>query len=224
MINILPGGLGLDAAVVAPLSTWDTSNLYGTFTFSNSNRTAVGTPSGGPGAYVNALKGTASHATGKFYFEVSIDVVSNHSPTYDPYSTSIGVVNGSWGSNTIIGGSSGLDVGLKVDSSSTFWSIYQDAIVSPVKFGTGIAAGQIIGVAIDSSSGNVNVWFRLNANWLNGGTPSTSFNPSGPDVSSVWPTSALTFPAASEGNGQFTLNVGNAAFANAPPSGFVAWG
>jgi hypothetical protein len=200
---------------VAGFSAWDPTTVYHTTppaAFSNNNRT-ITTPAAQ--AYSCSVRGTKSHNTGKFYFEVTFATADGNQAA--------GVVNPSW----IASGS-----GLGLDANSAVVVGYGSTYAvmnanSPLFQSSAVwTNGDVIGTAVDFTTGsNTRVYFRVNTLWLTAN--STTFNAATPDFS--WGAITTLFTSCSgfsvSGNTSVnTLNVGNAAFANAPPAGFVAWG
>jgi hypothetical protein len=211
MTCILPGSLGLTGGA-AVFSAWLPSTVNGTVppaVFSNSNRTMAGSQNG------NVCRGNLSHNTGKFYFEVTVSAVDGY--------TSIGVVNPSWiavSSGPIIGyDANGVSL---VNNGTNFAVVYNNTY--PYLTSAPPAAGDVLGVAVDFVTGSATrVYFRQNTLWCAQGTNVATFNAALPDF--TWGAITTLFPAGSASNvSNITINVGNAAFAHAPPAGFVAWG
>ena len=227
MINILPGGIGVDAATLqVSFSTLDTTSMQGagpSGTFSNNNRTLT-VPSGA-GNYQGVM-GTLSHTSGKYYFEVTVNALGNMLTDNTTYS-GIGIYQKpSWTGQGGLVGYDQYSASLAVTPAATTWKAISNysgtaTFTTPVP-----ASGQVIGVAVsfNTGTGSVDIWFRLQANWLNAGTPQTAF-PVSPDFVSLWANSIATVPGITVPNAaQYTINTGNTAFVNAPPSGYVAWG
>lgn len=215
MSFVLPGGLGQIFA--GGLSAWSTTNNSGSLTFSNSNRSVIGQIT-----TTNTGSGTAALPTGvagsKKYFEVKSSAAVTSS-----FMTGVGIANQSWappvGGNYV--GSDNNSVGPVVCMPGAIpplaWNVLYLA-ASQGAFGATPAAGDVIGVAVDlTTSGQGNVYFSLNGTWLNNAGTGT------PDYSLL--SSTTIVPIYSDDNGTtLTLNVGNAAFAHAPPSGYTKWG
>lgn len=214
MSFILPGGLGQIKAGPPPFSAWSVSNVFGGPTYSNNNATLTA------GATQQAaVAGTLLQNTGKRYFEVQFTVLGTRTSWYD----SVGLVTSAWtASNFNTQGVFGVGAGTNETGIISIggWTCYLNG--SGVSgFSLGPTAGDVVGVAADFS-GTLGFYFRLNGNWLNGGTPQAAF-PSTPDI--TWGSIVQLMPAASlMKSGVMTLNTGGAAFANAAPAGFTAWG
>ena len=223
MINILPGGLGIDAAASTVFSAFNPASLggAGTATLSNNNRTFTGNI---PGNQISTIVGTKKGTQGSnahWYFEVTNNVLSSSG-----LQQNIGITGWVTGGAPQPGVSSNSIAatmeGTPGPGPPFTWSSFNNNVIQFSWTGTA-AAGDVIGVAaFFATTGQSSVWLRLNGVWLNAGAPSTTFNASTPDlvISGV----AQLYPGVSVELGQVTLNVGNAAFQNPPPSGYVAWG
>jgi hypothetical protein len=209
MTCILPGGLGLTGGV-AGFSAFLPSTVNVTTppaVFSNSNRTMAGSVNG------NGCRGGLSHNTGKYYFEVTVSAPDS--------TTSVGVVNSSWSPSPVPG--IGFDAnGVALVNGTPYLVYYNNS--STYLTAAAPAAGDVIGVAVDFVTGSASrVYFRLNTLWVAQGSNVAAFNAALPDF--TWGGITTLFPAGSASNASnITINVGNAAFAHAPPAGFLAWG
>lgn len=213
MTVILPGGLGQTFAKTAvSFSTWSPTANSGNITYSNANRSVIGTSATNWGN----VKGSVVRTSGKLYFEVTFAAVAGNQ------FQSAGIVDSSWAPGTgsfYIGFDANGDSIGAVAGTSNYTN--QQKSVTGYSLSTAPAAGNVIGVAVDFSyvSGPA---FYASLNGIFIGTGTTT-KPTNPDW---WlPTGSSAAAACSVNNsGTATLNVGNASFAHSPPSGFSAWG
>jgi hypothetical protein len=215
---ILPGGIGQLFGGVA-YSAWDPTTVWVTSppaTFTNNNRTITASTGITTSGIPNDVRGKKSHNAGRFYFETKIADVST--------AQSVGLVTPAWVASGNYPGMGTNDAGLVAAGSQ--YTVYSGGNAS-TQFLLTSAAGDVVAAAVDwvINAGYASIYFRVNATWGGGGAGNTTtFPPLYPDV--LLSTTAL-FPATGCGSsaaGGNTINTGNAAFAYAPPSGFVAWG
>jgi hypothetical protein len=186
-------------------TTWNPADMSsaGAYTFSNGNLTVNVATGGNQG-----VRGTASKAAGKYYFEVTILGGTNGI---------IGIITGSASLSTYAGNSVG---GLAFFPSGPLW--YNGANTG-LTLGA-VSIGQVVCCAIDLT--NLRAWVRINAGNWNGGAPNDpATNVGGINISSLF-TSTPAFPVFATGGGPSggTLNAGATAFAQTVPAGFTAWG
>jgi hypothetical protein len=219
MTFVLPGGLGqLSAPRI--FSALDPANSDAGIVLSNNNRTAAFTTTSTYGIG----RGTKLQSAGKRYFEITMTSLST-TPTFVMGG---GIVRSNWvpGSGfQAVGSSSGGDNwGIAGTGSS-----YQYASVD-VNGNTGFqdtalgivpAQNDTVMIAIDIAGGKI--YAGVNNSWVAGLTPvgtTPLWAITGTPVS-FYP--AVTVDAYTSTN-RVTINVGNAAFKYALPSGYVAWG
>lgn len=216
------GHLTFNVTQLTAYSALDPANQINIL-FTKSNRDASCGNSSPPQGDV---RGTKSQSSGKLYFECTINTLSNGTGMGAGVCTSAFTFNtgqligqdqlaASWGVAYLVGN-----------------AYYQDehagAATGPNTLGVGTTpvAGDVIGVAVDFSQGAV--YCHVNGTYLasfyNGGG---SFNSSYIDFSVGIGTTLYPLVQVDGVPGTFssiTINVGNAAFKYALPSGFTAWG
>lgn len=190
----------LMAAQVVAGSTWNPADKSANIALSNANLTATITTN----TSNFAVRGTSSKSSGKYYFEVRLDV-STFSGVQIGVAKASANINGSLGSDAN-GWSYNSGDGKKLNN-NTFTA-----------YGSSYAAGDIIGVCLDASLGRV--WFAKNNVWQNSGNPAAGTGYAFSGMAGPY------FPAASlkTQNDALTARFTAAQQTYAPPSGFVAWG
>lgn len=205
MTFILPGGLGQLFATPG-FSNFNPLDKSANITLSNNNLTA--TASGA----VGLVRGTKAQqfATGKFYFEVTMNVVDSSSTQY----SGVGVANASASLTSFLGADANAVALVAPAAAGRYYG--QTNATQGFTTGTIATAGDIIMVACDTSA-SAWLYFGVNGTWVSG-NPSTG-------TGAYYSFNAPYFPAVSCANGaQFTINVGKTAFAYALPTAHVAWG
>ena len=179
------------------VTTWNPADKGSAITLSSGNLTATGATSGG---YANgSVRATASKATGKYYFEVSIDAIgaANHDM--------IGVCAASTPLTTDFAADA-LGYGYYMNDGGK-WNNN-----SGTAYGAAYVAGDVIGVAFDASAGSLSFY----KNNVAQGVAFTSI-PAG----AYFPAVALFgFATAPVISGRFK----SADFSYTPPAGYSAWG
>src|ERR1019366_6052823 len=183
-------------------TTWNPSDKSNAVVLSNGNLTATSDGSAGQG-----VRGTNSHSSGKYYFEVTISSDNGGGNIF------VAIASAAWVLNTFPGIADANSSGYASQSARIYANSGGTAIVA-----TGYTTGAVISVAVDIT--NNLVYFALNGVWQNSAVPSSGAN--GVD----YITTAAVYPAA-EFNvteiGAVTLNTGASAFSYAVPSGFSSW-
>lgn len=187
---------------VTPL-TWNPADKGVNPTLSNGNLTVLGV--GGASCLVRA---TANHTTtGKYYFEVVMDVVAT-------------------GANApkvaIAGGSVSLSNSLGYGGAGPFASIQSSGAFtynngSYKSSGVTFANGDRCNVAVDLGANKI--WFGKNGTYILSGNPAAGTN-------ATWAISAATafFPASFvNSTSQVTAHFASGSWVDAAPSGFGAW-
>lgn len=191
-------GPGLFAG--AAFSAWNPREAGGGFSFSDSNRTWAN-------ATANRLvRGSRSRVSGKYYFEITVGGVSGAQ------------FNGVATASATLGAYLGADAygwGLSTTGYVFHGGTYNvaDGGATFITYTT----GDVISVAVDLTAHRI--WFAKNGVWI--GDPVAATGGSTLSAGTFFPASS-TFNACSPACGG-GLNVGNAAFAHAIPSGFAAW-
>lgn len=151
------------------------------------------------------VRGTTSIASGKKYFEITVNTINT------PGQSAVGIGNAS-GSLSVF--NDGNEIGWFGDG-----TVYQNG--SSVGIIANWIASNVLCVATDKD--NNKIWFRVGAGTWNGGSsgdPDTNLN--GINISAI--TGAI-FPMAQLKflNDQFTVNFGATSYAQTPPSLFGNW-
>lgn len=192
-------------------STWDpTFSSPTVLTYSSGNKTIVCTNCSTGGGEFSA-RGTSSHASGHFYFEVT---VNNNDQTCCYL---VGVANSLMVNTALPSG--GTDSGGWNIASGTFQ-------INGATIGTAATATTgVLGIDIDIT--NKLVYLRVGAagNWNNSGTANPCTSTGGFSLATL---SAFTlFPAWGDGftsTGSVTINTGGSAFSGTVPACSTAWG
>lgn len=180
--------------------TWDPDNKADKYTLSNGDLTALSTAAG-----FKCVISKGPRSTGKFYFELNIDVF------IDDISAAICTEN--------------QDHELYLQNSYDAWVfmnygwLYHGVFIK--KGSDGFAGGDIVGIAVDLDTGMV--WFSVNNVWQYNGDPPAGANPcfDDPDIASQ-PIFATT--AGYSADNQVTLFSLLSNLTYSPPDGFLAWG
>lgn len=206
----------------ADTATLDPATLSPSGELSNGNLTLAGTNTS-TGVLV-AATATNGAGSGKKYFEITFDAISQHS-------SSAGVVNGirNWADDEYPGDpGTPPSLGIWADGSIYF----NDSSV--VNWLAGSASdGDTLGIAVDLGAGAV--WVRTNAGWSNGGNEAANPDPAaGIDPLLILDASMVgtLYPAASAKcsrsaaptvHEQVTLNFGGTSYIYGLPAGFDNW-
>jgi hypothetical protein len=179
--------------------TWNPTDKSAYITLSSGNLTAINNY----GALWAGVRANISKASGKYYYEV---LVVNPSSPY----IMIGIANSTASLTTYLG------------SDTNSWVYYS---LSGTKvsnggfdtFGAAYTAGDVIGVAVDITGGNI--WWSLNGVYQASGNPATGANPAYTGLTGT------LFPAACcyDLNAGFTVRFLSSSFSYAAPSGFSPW-
>lgn len=221
MTVVLPGGLG---QLMAPhvYSAWATASSTGAPpgwnssasipTFSNNNRSVIS-------AGTSIVSGASYKTAGKLYFEITCAAAFT-----DATSTYCGIGSKAYSLTGGVG-SDANSVSLSTAQGATVpWAMEYNAAFS-FQFTNVPVNGDVVGVAVDLSiATQISTYFRLNANWLNRGTPQTTFPTTADQIISITSGTGAIIAVVVGSSGTMTLNTGNAAFANAAPAGYAAWG
>lgn len=192
----------------AVASTWDTTKDAGWFTFSNGNKSAVGTST------TNSiiLMSNTSKSSGKLYAEYKLTSGSKNNGPYFVYVDPSASVSGTWGGG-VNGGGGGSQA---FQCRSNFTALKADSVWN---FTNGIVAGDVIGCAIDFTAANA--WWSYNNTWLGSGVPSTGTLP---DVSFTFTPLCLgMYIFSSETSAVWTLAASSPDQTYSAPSGFSTW-
>lgn len=172
-------------------ATWNPSDKGTTVTLSNGNLTAQVTPTGSRAA----VRATNSKASGKWYWEVTINAVSvadvGVANSTMPLTNYIGQDNNSWGY---------LSSGTKV---------FSDGGTGGVAYGASFTTGDVISVAVDLDAGTISFY-------KNGTSQGQAF---------TGLTGTLFPAVSNSGTGTtstFVANFGATPFLYAPPVGYSA--
>jgi hypothetical protein len=191
-------------AAAATTTTWDPVNIGSGITLSGGNLIASlgSSPSG------SMVRSLASHTTGKYYFEVTIN------STPDVNDTSVGLANAS-APFSFPG----------VDSNGMGFNGQGQLVINSAVSSTvtvTYAAGDTVGIAVDMGSNLI--WFRnliAPTTWNNGGTANPATGVGGVSYSvNPGPYFASTGLIQFGGGAQSTGNLGATAYVASAPSGF----
>lgn len=184
--------------------TWNPSGLTSSLSLSGSNLIATRTSLNS--AQYGSVLGTATNGGADKYFEVLIG-----GPTGSPY-IMVGIATGGLPTNKAPGDASDpTSCGYYMQDGTAWRNGASHA------YGTAYTAGDVIGVAIKASTGQL--FFSKNGVWQNSGNPTTGTNPSFSSVpTSMYPALAL-YQTSQTGTGKFK----SSDLTYAPPSGFSPW-
>lgn len=194
-------------------TTFDPANTGTDIALSNGNLTASQNGNTQGGNFEISIA-TTSHASGKFYFEVNIDIRTTNGVNWlAGFCQNNQNVNNFPGS---VGDAGWVRADMTVTPGNGFGIVTYNAANVPFSLAV---SGDVLGFAMDVTAGKA--WVSYNNTF--GGTPSTGTNPAWTFTSGTW------FPLASFGYfggatfPQATLHtaVSNQAFS--PPAGFTAW-
>lgn len=190
-----------------PFTSWNPGDKSANITLSGSNLIATGTA-----AALNGMRAVDRQATGKFYWEITVNTGTTGNDTVGVASQVMSLTanmtsTGAGGYYTALGRGGGVFV--------------NGAVVGGIGFGT-IANGTVICIAADFTAGLI--WFRLGSagNWNASVTPNPATGVGGVGVGAG--PAVPMYPAANIGNtgDQITANFGDTAFTGTVPSGFTA--
>ncbi len=188
-------------------TTWNPGDKTANITLSNGNLTGAGTNASDGG-----VRSTASKATsGKYYFEFTLVAVGGGDSGFG-ISTASATLTAL--ANSATGGA------IQYFTSGIF---YNGSFNTP---GVGtVANGDVLCCALDLT--NSRIWWRKNnGSWFGGSTSpgDPASNLLGLNISSLFPTNtAFAAFTANSASCSGTVNFGDSAFAQTPPTGFVAW-
>jgi len=150
----------------------------------------------------NGVRSNFNKASGKWYWEITIDSGTTHF---------VGIATSSAGLDSFAGGDEHAYSYHDFDGKK-----YTNG--AGIAFGDTYAVGDIIGVALDMDYGRV--WFSKNGVWQDSGLPTTNTNPAFLIPNVEW------FYAIWSGydSGEVTANFGASSFAYDPPVGFTSFG
>ncbi len=197
LLKLLSGASSASEVMIPSTVTWNVLDSDSGIVLTNGNLTA--TRSGGSQGRIRAPVGVSS---GKYYFECYCNFVSNTVSIWG-----IGVANLSESTSTFMG------------SDSNSWAYYNDGAKfhnsgSGTAFGSSFTTGDIVGIALDMTSGKI--WFSINGTWQASGDPANGTNEAFNGLSGT------LYPGFTP---YFTLNSATARFAftdwtYSAPSGF----
>lgn len=198
---IIPGFAGGGGAA----TTWNPLDKDTLVTLSATNHTATITTTGSN----SGVRGTTSHAAGKWYLEYSANVIGTfHS--HRGFATAAQILT-------------------NFDTTHSFGMNEAGGLDTPTGGSLGDPTGHVIGVAIDIGVGKW--WVRLdNGAWMGVSTTSDPVaGTNGSDYTSIIPAATAIFPCLMgfSNAGHIvacTINCGDSAFANPAPAGYTKWG
>lgn len=181
-------------------STWNPSDAGGSWTFSNGNKTASNAC-----ACNQTVRGTTSHATGKWYFEVQPTAITSGG-------VDIGIAKSTAGLGTALGNdSSGYGY---YSNTGAVWNSNTGSA-----YGASYSNTATISVAVDLD--NHRVYFAKNGTWQNSANPASGTG--GFTISTGTFFAAADTTVSGSGTSTHIINTGGSAFSYSPPSGFSAW-
>ena len=210
LVFIIWFGPATTTRAVAPASVWSAADAAANgMTVSNGGLTV--TPSGFAGN--QAIRGSTSHNTGKYYVEFlnTVAAITDY--------MMVGLADATFNATNEYLGSNGVSVGVQFAgasyTTSGFTSLIPSAAITP-------NANDVFAIAIDFTAGKV--WLSWNNGWLSSGNPVTGANPfitiAAPALGiALFP--GMTFYGSNEG--VWTLQPTAASQKYAPPAGFSAW-
>ncbi len=187
------------------ISTWDPANTSSLVTLSNANKTATSNSTS-----LGSTRGSKGQNSSKLYFEVTAQQFSRAQP-------SVGVCNAGFTLTNSVGGDTN-SFGISV--SGSVWQEFYNSV--PGLTSSALAAGDIIGVAVDFTTSPIQIFMHRNGTWFNGSGPAgTPDNSTFSNGTTLYPVASLsTFSTLIA---QCTINTGGSAFAYTMPSGYFAW-
>lgn len=190
--------------VAASGSTWNPSDKTASMALSGGNLIATASD------VFQGVRGTTSHASGKFYFEVTVGSTIGASDQYG-----IGIATGA----EAIGNRPGLDDSLSAAYFSGTAGLFANSgAYNP--FATQLANGSVVGIAVDIT--NHLVYFAKDNTWQDSADPAAGTG--GADYIATAAVFPRYYGKKTTNNQVATLNVGSTAFSYTPPTGFSAWG
>lgn len=180
---------------MADYATWNPSDKNANITLSGSDLTATAANTSWKSA-----RATIGNSSGKWYWEITVDVSSDNRTTHGVGSLSatlndwVGSDDYGWGYAGITGYKYHSDIG--------------------VVYGSTFAAGSVIGVALDLDDGKI--WWAKNGVWQASGNPATGANPAYTGLSGTCYPMCTCYAI----NSKITANFGASAFSYSVPAGF----
>ena len=159
-----------------------------------------------------SIRGTNSRSSGKLYVEFILNSTTDLFYLIGLASAGFNIAGNLGNTNYSFGTTTSAAIG------TTFVST---GFVSHYQVSGGVSIGDVIGMAVDFSAGNI--WFSQNNIWWNSSNPATN---SLPIVTFTPATVGALFPAMSfhlSNAGAWTIQPTAASQKYAPPSGFSAW-
>jgi len=194
-------------------STFDPANTSANVVLSNNNTTITGTTNGQYGT----SRGTRSHNSGKYYFEIKLTTLPN--PALELVSG--GFVNSSFPittANQFIGGDASFN-SFGILGNGGNWGTYAGGNVSFTA--SALALGDVLMFAADCTAGNM--FFGVNGTWIAGIPPTNTLGLyQVPGGTTLYPAAEADFEGS--GANALTLNTGGSAFVYPLPTGYIAWG
>lgn len=193
-------GFVVGGAPAVPAVTWNPSDKDADITLSGSNLIA----SANAMATQGSLRATLGRSSGLYYFETRIDTAGNAFVLVGAAKASFVVTNDYLGNTIDSVGYFGVD-------GTRFWN------GSALAYGTAFTAGDVIGVAINFTSGKI--WFAKNNTWQNSGDPVAGTGEALSGLSGEYFPALSFFTNTYQATGRFKT----ASFTYSPPTGFSAW-
>lgn len=212
MLPFMPARFGSLAALspqpAGSAVTWNPSDKTSNLTLSNGNLTAVSA-----NGAICGVRSTTSHTTGKFYWEVSIDIDDGSVSGY-----AIGVA-ALTGSSSLTAADAGNDI--YFNTSGAVFILGSNTFNFPNSIS---GVGHVIQLAIDVDNRLMWVKGNISTTWNGSGAsndPATGIG--GQSLPATGAIFAGVYIQAAAASAQITVNFGATSYANSPPSGYGNW-
>ena len=191
-------------------TTWDPSWSRAGVTYSNGNLSVSGNTKG-----TKEVRTVASHATGAWYWEVTVTAG-------DPNSDNggLGIMDASFSNNAKYLGSAADSLGFGYGNPyATQWWITWPGVTlspSPPPASSAVSQGVVYMLALDMDAGDF--WAGQDGTWYNGGDPGSHQNPVATGLGGSIYSGVTFYPNSTNA---FTANFGASPFKYAVPTGFT---
>lgn len=197
------------ASTIPSQNATSATPYYGDYAIlSNGNLTAN---TGLTGNTYSQLISSTSQSSGKYYWELTINAMN-----LNQYDMSVGICNSSV-TMAATPGSSGY-AGVWMEGTGSYYAANGDGFSGSV---SGAGTGTVIGIAIDAT--NQLIWISKDGTWGAGTDPSSNVGGWPLAMSGPYYATQAFYNFYSDTTMQVTANFGATSFANAIPTGFVAW-
>lgn len=195
-------GFVVGGTPAAPAVTWNPSDRDADITLSGSNLIASSTGAAAQGS----IRATLGRSTGLYYFEARIDAIGN----------AFILVGAAKASFTVSGQYLGEPAAVE---SVGYFGVDGTALFSASggAYGTTYTTGDVIGVAINFTTGKI--WFSKNNTWQNSGDPVAGTGQAWAGITGEYFPALSMFTNTYQVTGRFKVS----SFTYSPPTGFSAW-